>query len=154
VKYHHSVVGTNSRLDTLQAAVLGVKLPHLDDWNGARRRHAAAYATLLGGTVQTPTAAADVEHIYHLYVVETDRRDDIQRTLKERGVDSGIHYPVPVHLQEAFSHLGHKAGAFPVTEAAASRILSLPMYPELTAAQIEHVAAAVRDALHSQPRIQ
>lgn len=147
VKYHHAVAGTNSRLDTLQAAVLGVKLPHLDDWNGARRRHAAAYATLLSGCMQTPVVSPHVEHVYHLYVVETDRREALQQTLRERGIDSGVHYPVPVHLQEAFAHLGHREGEFPVTEKAAARILSLPMYPELTEAQIAHVATAVGDAV-------
>ena len=146
VKYHHAVAGTNSRLDTVQAAVLGVKLPHLDGWNGARRRHAASYATLLSGRVQTPVALPHVEHVYHVYVVETDRREALQKTLRERGIDSGIHYPVPIHLQEAFAHLGHRKGEFPVTEKAAARILSLPMYPELTEAQLAHVATAVCDA--------
>jgi dTDP-4-amino-4,6-dideoxygalactose transaminase len=144
VKYYHSVVGTNSRLDTIQAAMLAIKLPHLDEWNAARRRHAAAYTSLLARHVGTPAAAPDVEHIYHLYVIETDRRDTLQRRLKARQIESGIHYPVPAHLQEACLALGYKAGAFPATEKAAGRILSLPMYAELTARQIEYVAESVR----------
>lgn len=147
VKYHHSVAGTNSRLDTIQAAVLGVKLPYLDDWNDSRRHHAASYSTLLSGRLETPVTLPHVDHVYHLYVVETDRRETLQQALRERGIDSGIHYPVPVHLQEAFAHLGHRQGEFPVTERAATRILSLPMYPELTETQLTHVATAVGDAL-------
>jgi dTDP-4-amino-4,6-dideoxygalactose transaminase len=146
VKYHHSSVGTNSRLDTLQAAILAVKLPYLDAWNDARRRHARAYEQELAGLVHTPTASADVEHVYHLYVVETDRRDAMQQHLRSRGVDTGIHYPVPIHLQEACAHLGYRPGDFPVTETAAARILSLPMYPELTDVQIAHVATTVQES--------
>jgi dTDP-4-amino-4,6-dideoxygalactose transaminase len=146
VKYHHSIAGTNSRLDTVQAAVLRIKLPHLDGWNAARRRHAAAYAARLGGHVQTPVEAADVEHIYHLYVIETDQRDAVQKRLTSQQIDTGIHYPVPAHLQDACASLGYKAGTFPVTEAAAARLLSLPMYPELTEQQIEYVADALRSA--------
>jgi dTDP-4-amino-4,6-dideoxygalactose transaminase len=146
VKYHHSTIGTNSRLDTLQAAILAVKLPHLDRWNEARRRHARAYGERLGGNVRTPSAAAQVEHVYHLYVIETDHRDEVQRHLHGLEVETGIHYPIPVHLQEACAHLTYRAGDFPVTEAAARRILSLPMYPELAESQIERVAAALAAA--------
>jgi dTDP-3-amino-3,4,6-trideoxy-alpha-D-glucose transaminase len=145
VKYHHSIAGTNSRLDTVQAAVLRIKLPHLDGWNAARRRHADAYAARLGGHVRTPTTAAGVEHIYHLYVIETAQRDALQRRLKARQITSGIHYPVPAHLQEACASLGYQAGAFPATEAASAHILSLPMYAELTDEQIEYVSEVVRD---------
>jgi dTDP-4-amino-4,6-dideoxygalactose transaminase len=145
VKYYHSVAGTNSRLDTLQALMLGIKLPHLDGWNAARRRHAAAFNGLLAGHVGTPAASPDVEHIYHLYVIETDRRDALQQRLKARQIDSGIHYPVPAHLQEACAPLGYKPGTFPATEKAAARILSLPMYAELTPEQIEYVAEAIRE---------
>jgi dTDP-4-amino-4,6-dideoxygalactose transaminase len=145
-KYHHSSIGTNSRLDTLQAAVLDVKLPHLDRWNEARRRHARSYGERLNGVVHTPSASGDVEHVYHLYVVETEGRDAVQQLLRSRGIDTGIHYPIPVHLQEASAHLGYRRGAFPVTEAAAARILSLPMYPELGESQVEHVASALTAA--------
>jgi len=145
VKYYHAVPGTNSRLDTLQAAVLSVKLPHLDGWNAARRRHADAYAERLGGRVRTPVAAAGREHIYHLYVIETEARDALQQRLRARQIDTGIHYPVPVHLQEACVSLGYKAGDFPATEAAAARMLSLPMFAELTDEQIEYVAGAIEN---------
>jgi dTDP-4-amino-4,6-dideoxygalactose transaminase len=146
VKYHHSIAGTNSRLDTVQAAVLRIKLPHLDGWNAARRRHSDAYTSRLAGLVQTPAIAAGIDHIFHLYVIETDQRDALQAALKARQIDTGIHYPVPAHLQEACAPLGYRAGAFPATEAAASRILSLPMYAELSEAQIEHVADTIRGA--------
>ena len=143
VKYHHEVAGTNSRLDTLQAAVLSIKLPHLDGWNAARRAHADAYSARLGAAVTTPVAAAEVEHIYHLYVIQTPEREALERRLKARQIQSGIHYPVPAHLQQACAPLGYRAGDFPVTEAAAARILSLPMFAELTEAQIDYVADAV-----------
>ncbi|MBI3403608.1 MAG: DegT/DnrJ/EryC1/StrS family aminotransferase [Acidobacteria bacterium] len=147
VKYYHSITGTNSRLDTAQAAVLGVKLPRLDGWNAARRRHASAYSGRLKNIVHTPAPAADAEHIFHLYVIETERRDARREALKQRGVDTGIHYPVPAHLQECVAYLGYKLGTFPVTEAAAGRILSLPMYAELSDAQIDYVCDAVADVL-------
>lgn len=143
VKYYHVVPGTNSRLDTLQAAVLSLKLPHLDGWNAARRAHADAYTARLAGHVITPVASAEVEHIYHLYVIETPEREALERRLKARQIQTGIHYPVPAHLQEACAGLGYKAGDFPITEAAAPRILSLPMFAELSEAQIDYVADAV-----------
>jgi dTDP-4-amino-4,6-dideoxygalactose transaminase len=145
VKHYHAVPGTNSRLDTLQAAVLSIKLPHLDGWNASRRRHASAYSRRLGGRVRTPVAAGGREHVYHLYVIETGERDAVQQRLRARQVDTGIHYPVPAHLQPACASLGYKAGDFPVTEAAAARMLSLPMFPELTEAQIEYVCDALGD---------
>jgi len=145
-KYHHAVAGTNSRLDTLQAAVLRVKLPHLDRWNDLRRRHAAAYDVRLRDRVATPSVAAEVEHIFHLYVIECDGRDRLQTRLRERGVETAIHYPVPAHLQEACAALGYEPGDFPATERAAARILSLPMYPELTEPQIDYVAEAIASA--------
>jgi dTDP-4-amino-4,6-dideoxygalactose transaminase len=146
-KYDHAIAGTNSRLDTVQAAVLRVKLPHLDGWNAARRRHADAFTAKLSGLVHTPVTSANVEHVYHLYVIETGRRDAVQQALHARDIHTGIHYPVPVHLQEACADLGYRAGDFPATETAAARILSLPMYPELTDAQIEYVARAVAEAV-------
>ncbi|OLC46093.1 MAG: erythromycin biosynthesis sensory transduction protein eryC1 [Acidobacteria bacterium 13_1_40CM_65_14] len=146
-KYAHSIAGTNSRLDTVQAAILRVKLPHLDEWNAARRRHADAYGERLPARVQTPSSAAGVEHVYHLYVIETDHRDTVQQQLRAKEIATGIHYPVPVHLQEACADLGYRAGDFPVTERAAERMLSLPMYPELTPAQIEYVSDAVTEAV-------
>jgi dTDP-4-amino-4,6-dideoxygalactose transaminase len=146
-KYDHAIAGTSSRLDTVQAAILRVKLPHLDGWNAARRRHAAAYTELLSALVRTPVEASGVEHIYHLYVIETERRDALQQQLRAREISTGIHYPIPVHLQEACASLGYRAGDFPVTERAAARMLSLPMYPELTAMQIEYVVDAIAEAV-------
>jgi dTDP-4-amino-4,6-dideoxygalactose transaminase len=146
-KYDHAIAGISSRLDTVQAAILRVKLPHLDDWNAARRRHAAAYTERLSARVQTPIEAAGVEHVYHLYVIETERRDAMQQQLRAREISTGIHYPIPVHLQEACASLGYRAGDFPVTERAAARMLSLPMYPELTAMQIDYVAEAIAEAV-------
>ena len=143
VKYYHSIPGTNSRLDTLQAAVLSLKLPHLDGWNTARRAHADAYTARLQGQVTTPVASNDVEHIYHLYVIQTPERSALEQRLKARQIQSGIHYPVPAHLQEACAPLGYKAGDFPVTEAAAPRLLSLPMFAELSESQIDYVCDTV-----------
>jgi dTDP-4-amino-4,6-dideoxygalactose transaminase len=143
VKYYHSIAGTNSRLDTLQAAVLSVKLPYLDGWNADRRRHAGAYRQRLAGHVDTPLEAADVEHVYHLYVVQTRDRDALAQRLRARQIQTAIHYPVPAHLQEACAGLGYKMGDFPITEAAAAHILSLPMFAELTGAQIDYVADTV-----------
>src|SRR5262245_60450824 len=130
VKYEHLFWGRNSRLDTLQAAILAVKLPHLERWNAARRSHAEAYRPRLSRRVRTPAVRPGVEHVFHLYVIETDRRDRLQQRLSDRGVHTGIHYPVPVHLQKAYASLGYRRGAFPATEAAAERILSLPMYAD------------------------
>jgi dTDP-4-amino-4,6-dideoxygalactose transaminase len=147
VKYEHTVEGRNSRLDTMQAAVLAVKLPHLDRWNGARRAHADTYRARLSRRVHTPATRPGVEHVFHLYVIETDQRDPLRAKLSERGVHTGIHYPVPVHLQEACARLGYTAGAFPAAEAAAKRILSLPMYAELTDEQIGYVCEAIHASL-------
>lgn len=144
-KYEHADLAWNRRLDTLQAAVLRVKLRRLDDWNAARRRHAAVYDELLAEAgVTPPVVAPDREHVYHLYVVETAERDAMLASLREQGIGAGLHYPIPIHLQEAYLERGCGRGTFPVTETAASRVLSLPMYPELTGDQLERVAGAVR----------
>lgn len=145
-KYHHLVAGTNSRLDTIQAAVLNVKLPHLDGWNEARARHAACYREQLAGVgdVVFPTTLPDVTHVHHLFMIETADRDGLLNHLKARGIQAGIHYPVPVHLQPAYANLGYRVGDFPVAERLAARILSLPMYPELRGEQIDRVVAGVR----------
>lgn len=142
-KYHHEIEGWNSRLDTIQAVVLSVKLPHLDAWNERRRQHAERYSELLAGSgVKTPTIQHG-DHVWHLYVIETEDRDELGRRLAEQGIATGVHYPIPLHLQPAYQHLGYAAGAFPVTERVAARILSLPMFPELTDEQITLVADAV-----------
>jgi dTDP-4-amino-4,6-dideoxygalactose transaminase len=142
-KYAHVVQGTNSRLDTLQAAILRVKLRHLAEWNEARARHAAAYSQKLADIVRTPRIAPNCTHIFHLYVIRVPKRAELQKFLAERGVQTVIHYPVPVHLHEAYADLGHKRGDFPVSERLADEILSLPMFPELRDEQIHFVCDAI-----------
>jgi len=147
VKYEHLVVGYCHRLDNLQAAVLNVKLPHLDEWNAARRSRAALYDQLLQDVpgIVTPCVLPHIEPVYHLYVIRvTDgRRDALQRYLNEAGIATGLHYPIPVHLQQAYASLGHKPGDFPVSEQLAAQGLSLPMYAELTDEQIRYVANTI-----------
>ena len=138
----HVVEGWNDRLDTIQAAVLRVKLRHLDGWNDLRRSHAAAYEEgLSGSAVQSPLAAAWAEHVWHLYVIRSAERDELRTALAAQGVETGLHYPLPLHLQPALARLGHSKGDFPVTEAWAAELLSLPMFPELEPAEIEQVAS-------------
>jgi len=145
VKYEHTCKGFNSRLDTLQAAILRVKLRGLEAANQSRRRAAARYDTLLADCgLATPARAGYAEHVYHLYVVQAPDRETLQGRLDAANIAHGIHYPVPVHLQPAFADLGYQPGRFPVAETLAPRIVSLPMFPELTDAQIERVAAAAR----------
>lgn len=149
VKYHHPQTGFNSRLDTLQAVVLAAKLPHLAGWNEARRAAAARYDALLSGipgVVPNGTLPGN-EHVYHLYVVRVPGRDRVLKDLNAAGIGAGIHYPVPIHLQGAFEHLGHRRGDFPVAEKAADEILSLPLFPEITEEQQRDVVGALRRAL-------
>jgi dTDP-4-amino-4,6-dideoxygalactose transaminase len=145
-KYYHDELGENSRLDTLQAAVLGVKLKSLDAGNAARRTAAAWYAKGLAGVgdVVAPMVRPGDEHVFHLYVIQTGRRDELQRYLAEHGVECLIHYPVPVHLQEAYRSGGWEKGAFPVTEQLAGRILSLPVFPGITEEQTRYVCECIR----------
>lgn len=143
-KYEHEMVGYNERMDTLQAAILNVKLPHLNDWNELRRKHAAEYAAGLAGVdVALPTVAPDCKHVYHLFVIRHPKRDDLQAFLKEKGVATGVHYPLPLHLQPAYADLNYREGDFPATEQAAKEILSLPMYPEMTADHVAEVCDAI-----------
>jgi dTDP-4-amino-4,6-dideoxygalactose transaminase len=147
VKYEHHEMGWNSRLDELQALVLRVKLPHLQAWNAARREHAEAYDRLLETlNVKTPSVAPDRDHAYHLYVIEVDDRDRVRQALANQGIATGIHYPIPIHQQVASRGVGRVAGSMAVTEAISSRILSLPMYAELTDAQIEYVVTRLGKA--------
>ncbi|WP_158866177.1 DegT/DnrJ/EryC1/StrS family aminotransferase [Leifsonia sp. AG29] len=152
-KYVHEVVGFNSRLDTLQAAVLRVKLRHLAEWNRRRRVAAARYAALLEGEegVRLPQSAPGNLDVWHLYVVRVDDRDRAMARLNEAGVGASIHYPTPLHLTAAYEGLGLGRGAFPVAEAAAGRILSLPIYPHITADQQEFVAEELLAAVESTP---
>ena len=145
IRYHHDLVGINGRLDEIQAVVLRAKLPHLAEWNTKRREHARLYNELLKGTpAVAPGEARGNIPVYHLYVIRTPKRDQLQSFLKEQGVFTGIHYPVPIHLQKAVDFLGYKKGDLPVTEEAVSQILSLPMYAELSDQEIEFVANSVR----------
>jgi dTDP-4-amino-4,6-dideoxygalactose transaminase len=146
VKYVHVDQGVNSRLDTLQAAILTLKLAHLADWNRRRFQHAQSYRQRLQGVgdLVFQRESAHSSHIYHLFILQTERRDALQKHLQAAEVDTIIHYPIPVHLQKAYVQLGHRPGDFPVAERLAQRILSLPMYPELSPAAIERVVAAVK----------
>ncbi len=145
-KYYHHHVGGNFRLDTLQAAYLMVKLPHLEAWSDARRANAAIYDELLSGcdAVTTPVISEGNVSIYNQYVIRSPRRDALQAYLTEHAVGTAVYYPVPLHLQACFSELGHRKGDFPKSERAAEDSLALPIYPELTREQIEHVARCVR----------
>jgi dTDP-4-amino-4,6-dideoxygalactose transaminase len=148
-KYEHIVKGGNCRLDSIQAAVLDVKLRHLDDWNAARLRHAVAYDAKLSEIgIEPPRRLHDEGHVYHLYVIEVEQRDRVAAALRERGIATGIHYPIPIHMQPAYADLGIARGAYPRTERSAERLLSLPMFAELTQEQIDLVAEALAS---SQP---
>ncbi len=143
-KYYHELPPFNHRMDTLQAAILRVKLRYLEGWIEARRRHAALYDELLADSgVVTPVETPDATHVYHLYVIRTPQRDALQAHLREQGIGAAIHYPVPVHLQPYYSENGFHRGQFPVTEQVCDQILSLPMFPGMTVEQVQHVAAEV-----------
>lgn len=148
-KYLHEMEGVNSRLDTIQAAVLDVKLRHLDAWNAARRRAAGWYLERLRGIpdLVLPVVADGNEPVWHLFVVRHPRRDQVRERMDKAGIGVGIHYPVPLHLQPAYRYLGHTKGAFPVAEELGATCLSLPLYPELTEAQVDRVVGALREAL-------
>ncbi len=146
-KYEHLVKAGNVRLDSIQAAVLDVKLRHLDEWNAARLGHAMAYDARLAEIGMAPPARLhDEGHVYHLYVIEVENRAQVQAALNERGIATGIHYPIPIHLQPAYADLGLGRGSLARTEASADRLLSLPMYPELTVEQIDLVTGALAGA--------
>ena len=146
-KYHHEMYGHNYRMEGIQGAVLGVKLRHLGAWTEARRRNAALYNKHLQGipNVTPPKEMSYAKHVYHLYVIRVTKRDELQNHLEGKGISTGLHYPIPLHVQKAFAHLGYKEGDFPVTERLAKEILSLPMYPELTEEQIKYVCGAIRE---------
>ena len=144
---HITKRGLNARLDTLQAAVLQVKLRYVSRWNTARWTHAQQYIERLAGLgdIVTQARLPHSSHVYHLFIIETDQRDALQQYLERCGIENGIHYPIPIHLQPAFADLGYRPGDFPCAERLSRRMLSLPMFPELTQAQIDHVVAAVRN---------
>jgi dTDP-4-amino-4,6-dideoxygalactose transaminase len=145
-RYDHQLLGINSRLDELQAAVLRVKLPYLDKWNDRRRHIAALYTALLGDSkVEPPLEMPHSKHVYHLYVIRCQDRKGLQRYLAEHGVETAIHYPTPIHLQGAYRWLNLTRGAFPFAERYAEEVLSLPVYPELTDTKVREIANYIRD---------
>ncbi|RJQ80695.1 MAG: DegT/DnrJ/EryC1/StrS family aminotransferase [Desulfobacteraceae bacterium] len=146
-KYYHMMEGYNGRLDAIQAAVLRIKLKKLPAWNAARQKHAKHYNELLSSIpgITIPTQAEFAQSVYHLYVIHTDKRDALQQYLSEKGIATGLHYPLPLHLQAAYKDLGYKKGAFPKTENSAAKLLSLPMFAELTNTQIEYIAKTIKE---------
>jgi dTDP-4-amino-4,6-dideoxygalactose transaminase len=144
-RYYHEILGWNGRLDELQAAVLKIKLPYLDDWNDQRRQIASFYNQSLSKfELITPRESADNRHVYHLYVVRSPIREQLRAALADRNIGTGIHYPVPIHLQKAFREFGDQEGSLPVTEGVVAEILSLPIYPELTTEQANQVVEAIQ----------
>lgn len=145
-KYEHKIEGYSSRLDNLQAAIIRVKLKYLNKWNEMRRENAKKYNELLSNIdgIITPYEADYAKHVYHLYVIKTENRDKLREELKSEGVATGIHYPIPLHLQPAYNYLGYKRGDFPVTEKASQEILSLPMFAELSDQQIEEIVELIK----------
>ena len=153
VKYEHVEKGLNARMDTLQAAILSVKLRYLQQWNEARAEHAEKYRELLSGIgdLTFQQRAPYSTHIYHLFIIETDQRDALRTYLETAGIQTGIHYPKPIHLQEAYADTGYRRADFPYAERLAGRILSLPMYPELKHGQIQHVADEIQAFFREHP---
>jgi len=145
VRYQHNLMGVNGRLDEIQAAILRVKLPYLDEWNERRRSIAQAYEAGLPSSVIKPREMPGAKHVYHLYVIRTAERDQLRAWMESKGIATGMHYPIPIHLQEACQRYYGNGTFLPVTEKVTEEILSLPMYPELTAEEIEYVCDCVRD---------
>lgn len=153
-KYIHKIFGAKSRLDTLQAAILNLKLPFLDEWNNKRRSHSALYKKYLGNIsqIKLPKEAEDRKHVFHLYVIETEYREQLQIYLQSKGVETGIHYPIPIHLQEPYLKQGFKKGDFPITEEKSKLILSLPMFPELMDEEIEYICKEIEQFFRNKNR--
>lgn len=149
-KYFHDMEGYNGRLDAIQAGVLRIKLRRLSDWNHSRHENAAYYNELLSKVngVTLPVEADFASSVYHLYVILVDDREDFQQFLSDKGIGTGLHYPLPLHLQKAYAHLGYKDGSFPVTESVAKSLISLPMFPELTREQIEYVVQCIKEFIN------
>lgn len=151
-KYEHDFPAYNLRLEGIQGGVLAVKLPHLDGWNANRRALAKCYDELFAGSkVVTPKQMDYAKHVYHLYVVVVEDREGLRKALIEQGIENGLHYPIPLHLQNAYAYLGYKKGDFPVSEYVAANHVSLPMYAELPAEHVEFVAKTVREIVECQP---
>ena len=149
-RYNHIAKGFNYRMDAIQGAALGVKLKYLEEWTEKRRRHARHYDQLLDGIgpIERPVEMRGRRHVYHVYAIRSRDRTMLQESLAAQGIQTGLHYPIPVHLQPAYADLGYRRGDFPVSELAAQQVLSLPMYPELTPAQIDTVAEAIKRDVH------
>ena len=149
-KYFHDMEGYNGRLDAIQAGVLRIKLRRLSDWNQSRCENAAYYNELLSKVegITLPVEADFASSVYHLYVILVDDRDGLQQFLSDKGIGTGLHYPLPLHLQKAYGHLGYEDGSFPVTESVAKKLISLPMFPELTREQIEYVAESIKEFIN------
>jgi dTDP-4-amino-4,6-dideoxygalactose transaminase len=146
-KYSHSYIGYGKRMDTIQAAILRAKLKHLDEWTEARRQKAATYTRLLAGVVEPPYQPEWAKSVYHQYVIQVPERDRVFQQMKEAGVGVGIHYPIPLHLQPAYSFLGYAKGDFPETEQVADSVLSLPLFPEITDEQQQYIVEQLKKAL-------
>jgi dTDP-4-amino-4,6-dideoxygalactose transaminase len=149
VKYYHSMVGVNGRPDEIQAAILRIKLPHLDEWNEKRRALARAYEANLPLSVVKPKEMPWARHVYHVYVIRTDGRDQLRDWLTSKGVGTGIHYPIPIHKLDAWQGYDGNHNHLPVTERAASEIISLPMYPELSIEELHYVCECVSEFTES-----
>lgn len=145
--YQHSFIGYNSRLDEIQAAILRIKLKHIDVYNQKRRDIAKLYSSLICGAVQCPAMLSETSHVFHQYTIRSEKRDHIKNTLADNSVSSVVYYPTPLHLQKAFAYLGHKAGDFPESEAAANEVLSLPMFPELGMDKAEFISEVILRSL-------
>lgn len=155
-RYHHDIIGINSRLDEIQAAILHCRLPYLEDWNKRRREIASRYTEglkSLADYLKTPAINPDSQHVFHLYVIQVEERDALQNHLLEQGIQTLIHYPTPAHMQKAYEHLGYKKGSLPVTEHITQRILSLPMYPELTDEHVDLVIEKIISFFNTQNRL-
>ncbi|MEW5706978.1 MAG: DegT/DnrJ/EryC1/StrS family aminotransferase [Actinomycetota bacterium] len=154
-KYYHSLIGYNSRLDALQAAILLVKLKYIDTWNDARRQKAHYYNKLFAGTnVITPVELNHVKHVYHLYIIRVPNRNEVESALKAKGIGCGVYYPVPLHLQDAYKDLGYSQGDLPVSEAACHETMAIPLYPELDIRDMERIASIVKEAIANKFKMQ
>lgn len=153
-RYHHDSIGINSRLDEIQCAILSAQLPMVPKWNERRKEIASRYSAGLHGHVIVPFESPFCGHVYHLYVIQSNDRDGLQKYLAERGIHTLIHYPIPAHQQKAYQYLGYKSGSLPVTETITKRILSLPMFPELANDQIDYVIQEVREYHTKNPSAQ
>jgi dTDP-4-amino-4,6-dideoxygalactose transaminase len=151
-KYYHSMIGWNGRMDGIQGAVLQIKLRHLEKGNGLRRSHAAHYDAALReiDEIVTPFCPTRVTPVYHIYAIRIQERDSVMRSLADKGIGTGVHYPVPIHLQEAYRYLGYGSGSFPIAEKCAEEFLSLPMFPELTREQLDYVVRRVKETVAAE----